>query len=140
MQLLLGLLSLYLVSGTEGERTGCPVSVFLRTESDQGLQGSREVRHYGRTPAPWEKEAGLVATARKPGQGGGGPVQTGADNLLTHRSSSEVKAEPPEWGLLHEVTEGTSDHKRAAWVSLGAQSFTGVTADEGFPLSGRPDV
>ena len=84
MQLLLGLLSSYLVSGTEGERTGGPVSVFLRTESDQGLQGSREVRHYGRTPAPWEKEAGLVAIARKPGQGGGGPDQTGAENLLTH--------------------------------------------------------
>ena len=57
MQLLLGLLSLYLVSGTEGERTGCPVFVFLRTESDQGLQGSREVRHYERTPAPGQKEA-----------------------------------------------------------------------------------
>lgn len=36
MQLLLGLFSLHLVSGTEGERTGCPVSVLLRTDSDWG--------------------------------------------------------------------------------------------------------
>ena len=60
--------------GTEGERTGCPVSVFLGTDSDQGPWGSRELGHYGRTPGPWEKEAAPTATARKPGQGGGGPV------------------------------------------------------------------
>lgn len=60
--------------GPAGGRTGRPVSVFLGTDSDQRPWGSRELRHYGRTPGPWEKEAALTATARKPGQGGGGPV------------------------------------------------------------------
>lgn len=53
-------------------------------DSDQGPRGSRELGHYGRTPGPWEKEAALMDTARKPGQEGGGPVRTGAENLLTH--------------------------------------------------------
>lgn len=46
------------------------------------------------------------------------------------------KAEFPERGLLHEGTEGASDHKRAAWVRVGAQSFTGVTLMRVFVCEG----
>lgn len=91
-------------------------------------------------PLPWEKEAGLMAIARKPGQGEGGPAQTGADNLLTHRSSSEVKAEPPEWGLLHEVTEGTSDHSGLPGLDLVPRASLVWPLMRVSFVQGRPDV
>ena len=59
--------------GTEGERTGCPVSVFLGTDSDQGPWGSRELGHYGRAPGPWEKESSTHGHSKEARAGGRGP-------------------------------------------------------------------